>query len=327
MVVRPEEKEADPCIKSNASRPKLTDKVLDSVTDLQKNTLKTFVWMKHRTEEKTMCNKVKATGYGKLSVYILDYGTPTQNYEPKDEGSQISTESSDPDRDHDLSSTTPRRRASAPSNWASPIGGFPAAEAGGQSRQESLRCPLYELATASNVSPSPKVSDKLFVVCHLHLHSHPCACPHALEGAAGAVYIITGRGKRPRAGNIYFYFRCVPVMATEATTAGAGAGTTAEKPVMVVALDESENNHHALEWTLQHFFADVERCSLLFSLLVVHAKPPTSSVIGAASPGVAEVWVEPEGDRRRRRLEGQESLQHPSGSDEELEESDGAGQE
>uniref|UniRef100_A0A1D1XPR0 Universal stress protein A-like protein n=1 Tax=Anthurium amnicola TaxID=1678845 RepID=A0A1D1XPR0_9ARAE len=59
---------------------------------------------------------------------------------------------------------------------------------------------------------------------------------------------------------------------------------------MVVGIDECEHSYYALQWTLQHFFADPHRCPPLFSLVIVHAKPSPVAVVGAASSGFAEVW-------------------------------------
>lgn len=60
---------------------------------------------------------------------------------------------------------------------------------------------------------------------------------------------------------------------------------TGEKSVMVIAVDDSEHSFYALEWTLDHFFTpSLTNCP--FKLIIVHAKPTASSVIGAAGPGI-----------------------------------------
>uniref|UniRef100_A0A5B7BXB4 UspA domain-containing protein n=1 Tax=Davidia involucrata TaxID=16924 RepID=A0A5B7BXB4_DAVIN len=64
---------------------------------------------------------------------------------------------------------------------------------------------------------------------------------------------------------------------------------TTEKSVMVVGVDESEHSFYALEWTLDHFFTPFASNSP-FSLVIVHAKPSPSSVVGLAGPGAAEVF-------------------------------------
>ena len=65
--------------------------------------------------------------------------------------------------------------------------------------------------------------------------------------------------------------------------------TTAEKPLMVVAVDDSEQSTYALEWTLDHFFTPFAS-NPPFKLLLVHAKPTPTSVVGLAGPGNL-TWV------------------------------------
>ncbi|KAK6788442.1 hypothetical protein RDI58_016967 [Solanum bulbocastanum] len=69
-----------------------------------------------------------------------------------------------------------------------------------------------------------------------------------------------------------------------------------EKPVMVVGLDDSEHSFYALEWTLEHLFGPSPPP---FKLLVVHAKPTATSVIGLAGPGGADVLPYVEADLRK----------------------------
>ena len=62
----------------------------------------------------------------------------------------------------------------------------------------------------------------------------------------------------------------------------------AEKQVMILAADESEHSAYALQWTVEHFFAPFGS-NTPFKLVIVHAKPIPSSVVGLAGPGAAEV--------------------------------------
>ncbi|KAJ6815083.1 universal stress protein PHOS34-like [Iris pallida] len=78
----------------------------------------------------------------------------------------------------------------------------------------------------------------------------------------------------------------------------AAAAEKKKKAVMVVAVDESEHSFHALEWTLQHFFPSSIPAPL-FDLVVVHAKPFPSSVVGLAGPGAADVLPYVEADLKK----------------------------
>ncbi|GKV22172.1 hypothetical protein SLEP1_g32058 [Rubroshorea leprosula] len=73
---------------------------------------------------------------------------------------------------------------------------------------------------------------------------------------------------------------------------------TAEKQVMIVAVDESEHSTYALEWTLDHFFVPLGD-SCLFKLVIVHAKPSCTSSVGLAGPGAAEILPMVESDLKR----------------------------
>ena len=64
----------------------------------------------------------------------------------------------------------------------------------------------------------------------------------------------------------------------------AEAEAVAEKPVMVVAIDDSEHSTYALEWTLDHFFTPYAS-NHPFKLVLVHAKPTASTSVGLAGPG------------------------------------------
>ncbi|XAR61331.1 hypothetical protein NMG60_11035006 [Bertholletia excelsa] len=61
-----------------------------------------------------------------------------------------------------------------------------------------------------------------------------------------------------------------------------------EKPIMVVGIDDSEHSFYALEWALDHFFAPYAP-NYPFKILIVHAKPSPTSVVGLAGPGAADV--------------------------------------
>ncbi|PRQ26368.1 putative universal stress protein A [Rosa chinensis] len=73
----------------------------------------------------------------------------------------------------------------------------------------------------------------------------------------------------------------------------------AEKQVMVVAADESEHSAYALEWTLEHFVTPFGP-NTPFKLVIVHAKPMPSSVVGLAGPGAAEVLPIVDADLKRQ---------------------------
>ncbi|KAF8387853.1 hypothetical protein HHK36_026515 [Tetracentron sinense] len=64
---------------------------------------------------------------------------------------------------------------------------------------------------------------------------------------------------------------------------------TTEKSVMVVGIDDSEHSFYALEWTLDRFFTPFAP-NHPFNLVIVHAKPSPSSVVGIAGPGAADVF-------------------------------------
>ncbi|OAY80819.1 Universal stress protein [Ananas comosus] len=79
-------------------------------------------------------------------------------------------------------------------------------------------------------------------------------------------------------------------------SAAAAAATT--PAVMVVGIDESEHSFYALEWTLSHFFSGAGAV-YPYRLVVVHAKPTATSVVGLAGPGAAEVLPFVESDLKR----------------------------
>ncbi|XP_004298129.1 PREDICTED: uncharacterized protein LOC101292697 [Fragaria vesca subsp. vesca] len=55
------------------------------------------------------------------------------------------------------------------------------------------------------------------------------------------------------------------------------------KPLMLVAIDDSEHSYYALDWTLDHFFVD--GASHLFRLALVHARASPASALGVAGVG------------------------------------------
>ena len=65
----------------------------------------------------------------------------------------------------------------------------------------------------------------------------------------------------------------------------AEAVAVAEKQVMVVGIDDSEQSTYALGWTLKHFFTPYAS-NHPFKLVLVHAKPTVSSAVSLAGPGI-----------------------------------------
>ncbi|XP_022138083.1 universal stress protein PHOS34-like [Momordica charantia] len=55
--------------------------------------------------------------------------------------------------------------------------------------------------------------------------------------------------------------------------------------VIVIGVDESDHSFYALQWMLQHFVAPISNSP--YKLVIVHAKPPPSSVIAVTGPGAA----------------------------------------
>ncbi|KAI9082637.1 hypothetical protein K1719_035506 [Acacia pycnantha] len=72
---------------------------------------------------------------------------------------------------------------------------------------------------------------------------------------------------------------------------------TSEKQVMVVGIDDYDHSTYALQWTLDHFFASGP--NFLFKLILVHAKPSPTSVVGLAGPGAADVLPVVDSDLRQ----------------------------
>ncbi|KAK4282491.1 hypothetical protein QN277_013861 [Acacia crassicarpa] len=72
---------------------------------------------------------------------------------------------------------------------------------------------------------------------------------------------------------------------------------TSEKPVMVVGIDEHDHSTYALEWTLDHFFANGPNS--VFKLLLVHSKPTAASAVGLVGPGAADALPVIDADLRK----------------------------
>ncbi|KAK9733666.1 hypothetical protein RND81_04G082800 [Saponaria officinalis] len=62
----------------------------------------------------------------------------------------------------------------------------------------------------------------------------------------------------------------------------------AEKPLMIVGIDESEESIYALKWVLNNFFTNYTP-NYPFNLFLLHAKPTPSSAIGFGGPGAPEI--------------------------------------
>ncbi|KAL9235763.1 hypothetical protein vseg_010499 [Gypsophila vaccaria] len=60
----------------------------------------------------------------------------------------------------------------------------------------------------------------------------------------------------------------------------------AEKGLMLVGIDESEESFYALKWVLNNFITNYSP-NYPFNLLLVHAKPNPSSAIGLGGPVIA----------------------------------------
>ncbi|XP_028771210.1 universal stress protein PHOS34 [Neltuma alba] len=72
---------------------------------------------------------------------------------------------------------------------------------------------------------------------------------------------------------------------------------TSEKQVMVAGIDEYDHSIYALQWTLDHFFANGP--NPIFRLVLVHAKPTAGSAVGLAGPGAADVLPVVDADLRK----------------------------
>ncbi|XP_020592595.1 universal stress protein PHOS34-like [Phalaenopsis equestris] len=75
-----------------------------------------------------------------------------------------------------------------------------------------------------------------------------------------------------------------------------------KRGAIVVGIDDSEHSFYALQWILRRFFFGGSNVSPLgadYKLIVIHAKPLPSSVIGIGGPGVADVLPYVELDLKR----------------------------
>uniref|UniRef100_A0A0E0LPN5 UspA domain-containing protein n=1 Tax=Oryza punctata TaxID=4537 RepID=A0A0E0LPN5_ORYPU len=80
--------------------------------------------------------------------------------------------------------------------------------------------------------------------------------------------------------------------------AAAAAEGEQGKTVVVVGVDDSEHSNYALEWTVQHLASGMAGGGA--ELVIVHAKPSPSSVVGfGAGPGSGEVVRYVEADLRK----------------------------
>ncbi|KNA11262.1 hypothetical protein SOVF_136880 [Spinacia oleracea] len=76
------------------------------------------------------------------------------------------------------------------------------------------------------------------------------------------------------------------------------AMSSTEKAVMIVGIDESDESFHALEWTLDKFFTPYAP-NFPFNVLLVYAKPTSTTAIGLTGPGAAQVLSFVEADLKR----------------------------
>ncbi|KAM3371892.1 hypothetical protein ACQJBY_019002 [Aegilops geniculata] len=69
----------------------------------------------------------------------------------------------------------------------------------------------------------------------------------------------------------------------ETQAAPAAEDGNRKKTVVLVAVDDSDHSYRALEWAVRH----VATAGVAAELVVVHAKPPASSVVTFGSPAAA----------------------------------------
>ncbi|XP_042452762.1 universal stress protein PHOS34-like isoform X1 [Zingiber officinale] len=76
-----------------------------------------------------------------------------------------------------------------------------------------------------------------------------------------------------------------------ATTKVDGGAVALGKPVIAVAVDDSERSFHALRWTLLRFFSSsgAAGSTLPFKLVVVHARPTPTSIISPSATGAPDM--------------------------------------
>lgn len=68
--------------------------------------------------------------------------------------------------------------------------------------------------------------------------------------------------------------------------------TAAEKPVMLVGIDQSDHSLYALDWAIDRILAPFSPCPP-FKLVVLHAKPSPPAVAGSSGPGKPSVPPSP----------------------------------
>ncbi|KAM3392072.1 hypothetical protein ACQJBY_013290 [Aegilops geniculata] len=71
----------------------------------------------------------------------------------------------------------------------------------------------------------------------------------------------------------------------ETKTAPAAEDGSRKKTVVLVAVDDSDHSNRALEWAVRH--VATAGVGVAAELVVVHAKPPASSVVTFGSPAAA----------------------------------------
>lgn len=70
---------------------------------------------------------------------------------------------------------------------------------------------------------------------------------------------------------------------TKAAPAATAASGEQTKTVVVVGVDDSDHSYYALEWMVRHVAAGMAGGAV--ELVIVHAKPSPSSVVGFGGPG------------------------------------------
>ncbi|KAK9179333.1 hypothetical protein WN943_028532 [Citrus x changshan-huyou] len=57
------------------------------------------------------------------------------------------------------------------------------------------------------------------------------------------------------------------------------------KPIMMVAIDDSNHSYYALEWALDYFFPPFAAPNHTFQLVLIHARPNPPSLLGLSGAG------------------------------------------
>ncbi|EHA8586389.1 universal stress protein PHOS34 [Cocos nucifera] len=61
-----------------------------------------------------------------------------------------------------------------------------------------------------------------------------------------------------------------------------------KKQVVLVAVDESNESMHALEWAVEHLFSSAS-VAANFKIILIHVKPPPVSILRISGPGMGDV--------------------------------------